>query len=145
MQMTQENELQMVPAAQKRASLALSRALSRTLSRALCQHPSGPAPILLTHCGLREVPWGRGSKVGKAQLRSCAEERREGAELPVSHPLTTSWVSGPALGTLGELHLIPLAQEGGRDSQNPSASGDYMRLAHLPGSSPTTLSSLLLL
>lgn len=134
--MTQENELQMVPAAQKRASLALSRAL--------CQHPSGPAPILLTHCGLREVPWGRGSKVGKAQLRSCAEERREGAELPVTHPLTTSWVSGPALGTLGELHLIPLDQEGGRESQNPSASGDYMRLAHLTGSSPTTLSSLLL-
>ena len=138
MQTTQENELQMVPATQKRASLALSRALR--------QHPSGPAPIPLICCGLREVPWGRGSKVAKAQLRSCTDKRREGAELPVTPPLTTSWVSGPALGTLWGLHLISLVQEGGKEPQNPSASGDdHVRLAHLTGSSPITLSSLLLL
>lgn len=73
-QMTQENGLQMVPATPKDLPWP---------SPGLCQHPSGPAPILLTLPALREVPWGRGSKVGKAQLRSCAEQRREGAELPV--------------------------------------------------------------
>lgn len=87
MQMTPENELQMVPAAQKRASRAPPGSCVST--------PQAPLPSGWPSAAWRRCPGEGAAKWGRP---SCVpEQKRGGAELPVTHPLT-SWVPGPALG-----------------------------------------------
>ena len=139
--MTQENELQMVPASQKSASLALSRVLH--------QHPSCPPPNPADPlCPSGGAPRRQPSGEGPAAFLSRREEGggRAAYHLPAGHLL----VSGPALGTPGGFNLIALLQEGSRDPKTSVPQGTTLceacpshgLISNHPFFSPSTLTAL---
>ena len=113
MQMTPENELQMVPAAQKRASRAPPGSCVST--------PQAPLPSGWPSAAWRRCPGEGAAKWGRP---SCVPEQKRGGGGAACHPPADLLGARPCPGALGERHLIPLAQEGGREPQNHSASED---------------------